>query len=354
MRGKDRLLSREQNENSWIGSIRRGSRIAAGLATVAGATLLLVLSTAGPLEAREREAQDRTAIPRSPEGKTQSRSTPRGPTRQPKASGGDRSSRSHSGSGYRSNSRGRHRGYYGYGFSSYYRHYSPYVVSPYWYLHHYGPSAYGRPYGHTSGYYRGSQRSIGAVDLNVKPKKADVYLDGQRIGTAGEFDGFPGHLWLEPGRYQLILHREGFETVVREIKVISDVVIDVRERLVEGQAMALEEFPPAPDRPEPAVARAETTAAPVGVSEPVMQIDATSDPGRLKLTVQPADASVYLDGRFLGTGDELSRLRAGVMVDPGSHTLEIVRPGYATETLDFEVGSDAQAELVVELQPNVA
>ena len=55
--------------------------------------------------------------------------------------------------------------------------------------------------------------------------------------------------------------------------------------------------------------------------------DVRSQPGVLMLHVEPNDASVYLDGRFIGTGEELSRLRSGLIVDVGSHRLEVVRPG---------------------------
>ena len=58
------------------------------------------------------------------------------------------------------------------------------------------------------------------------------------------------------------------------------------------------------------------------------------------VTVQPDDASVYLDGRFLGTGRELAALRSGLIVDPGEHRVEVVRPGHqsAERTIDVESG----------------
>lgn len=58
--------------------------------------------------------------------------------------------------------------------------------------------------------------------------------------------------------------------------------------------------------------------------------DVRGEPGRLKLEVEPSDASLYLDGRFLGTAEDLGRLRKGLILAPGKHTIQVVRPGYET------------------------
>ena len=79
--------------------------------------------------------------------------------------------------------------------------------------------------------------------------------------------------------------------------------------------------------------------------------DARAEPGRVLLDIQPADASVYLDGRFLGTGSELARLHSGLLVDRGSHRLAVVRPGYRQRELQFVVEPGEDLELEVELEP---
>ncbi|MBZ0113585.1 MAG: PEGA domain-containing protein, partial [Thermoanaerobaculia bacterium] len=76
----------------------------------------------------------------------------------------------------------------------------------------------------------------------------------------------------------------------------------------------------------------------------------SEDIGRLYLSVEPSDASVYLDGVFFGTARELAQLSAGMVVSPGEHVLQIVRPGYDDETREFsvEAGGDIGIELVLE------
>jgi hypothetical protein len=72
--------------------------------------------------------------------------------------------------------------------------------------------------------------------------------------------------------------------------------------------------------------------------------------GRLRLEVYPQDASVYLDGRFVGTGTELAMMRGGLPVSPGEHNLAVVRPGRKAEERSFEVEAGEEVELEVELE----
>ena len=234
-------------------------------------------------------------------------------------------------------------GYYGYG-RYYGGYYYPYYYSPYyWGVPYYVPR---RAY---------QEHKLGAFDLNVRPKKAEVYLDGQYIGTAGRYDGFPDHLWLEEGSYELIFYRPGLGTERRVLSIYPGVVVDVRLQLVPGESVAPSELSTV-DRSEGAMAevrsayeqqaRAASPAPPPASAE----LDTRGVPGRVRLSVLPADASVYLDGRLLGSGDELGRLHAGLVVEAGSHLIEVVRPGYATEQVEFAVEEGAEVELEVLLK----
>ena len=68
--------------------------------------------------------------------------------------------------------------------------------------------------------------------------------------------------------------------------------------------------------------------------------------GSLRLSVKPDDASVYVDGRFYGTARQSSRL----VLSPGRHRIEVVRPGYHTYDNEVEVGADAPADVDVTLE----
>src|SRR5262249_4302054 len=57
------------------------------------------------------------------------------------------------------------------------------------------------------------------------------------------------------------------------------------------------------------------------------------DAGTVHLALRPADASVYVDGGFRGSGRRVETLRLA----PGRHRLEVVRPGYRTVDREIDV-----------------
>lgn len=212
----------------------------------------------------------------------------------------------------------------------------PYAYSPYYYG--YGPYGWGPgPVGYAD---------AGALDINTRPKKASVYVDGELVGRVDGFDGFPRYLWLRDGSYRIAVFMEGYETLERQIRVQPGVVIRIDEDLVPGTAEL-----PRPAPPKPAAA----PPAPVGESwrvenrgRPIEQ-DQRGEPARLQVEVEPADAVVYLDGRLLGSGVELASLHSALIVDPGAHRLEVIRPGYVAEVRAFEAaqGEDVSLRIVL-------
>ncbi len=235
--------------------------------------------------------------------------------------------------------------YYGYGYGyDFYRGYYPYsryFYGPYgdFYFPHYG---YGYDYGYR-GYRDGGGGGggasygdgLGGLDLNVKPKDAIVYVNGDQIGPVDRYDGYPSYLWLEPGTYNISFYLEGYETLTVQHTVYSDVIIAIKERLTPGVATVPEGdlLIEAPEIPEDDV-----------------QASPGDSVGRLLLTVRPPDAAVYLDGHFLGIAGELAQLSAGLLVEPGSHVLELVRPGYHTEEIPVTVPPGEQLVIDRELQ----
>ena len=93
-----------------------------------------------------------------------------------------------------------------------------------------------------------------------------------------------------------------------------------------------------------------TVEAP-GADEPRRRGGVTSDlrreSGRLSLEVVPADAVVYLDGHFVGTGESLA---ANLLVDPGSHVLEVMRPDRRSTRWRFDVAPGEKVEQRIELE----
>ncbi|MEM7357157.1 MAG: hypothetical protein AAF657_40455, partial [Acidobacteriota bacterium] len=272
-----------------------------------------------------------------------------------------------------------HRGHYGFGGYYGYRGYRGRSYSPYAYYgphhRHYGPHHPYRYYPYPYRYsYRYRNSDFGRLDFNVKPKKTtQVFIDGNYVGVAGNFDGWPDHLWLEQDSYEVILYNPGYETVVRHVEVQPGVRIDIRETMQPGESTPPEELSTAkakekkapsyrsvpryrdpspsreaPRRVPPAAPPAAPQAAPPAPTGPGV-LDARGEPARLELSIAPGDASVYLDGHFLGVADELGE-QGGILVDPGEHVLEIVRPGYTSREVEFDAKPGKKLDLDVELQ----
>lgn len=223
-------------------------------------------------------------------------------------------------------------GWYG-GFGSFW----PYAWSPTYYG--YGPYGWGTgPVGYAD---------AGALDINTRPKKASVYIDGELVGRVDGFDGFPRYLWLRDGSYRLAIFMEGYETLERQIRVQPGVVIRIDEDLVPGTAEPPRPAPPrpvaAPPAPEGESWRVENRGRPI-------EQDQRREPARLQVEVEPVDAVVYLDGRLLGSGAELASLHSALIVDPGTHRLEVIRPGYAAEVRAFEAAQGEDIALRIVLQ----
>ena len=130
-------------------------------------------------------------------------------------------------------------GYYGHsGHHGAYGHHGSY--GHHGYYGHYYPSRF---YGPSGQRQRGvSSEYLGALDLNVKPKDTQVYLNGNYIGVTGSFDGFPRHLWLEEGTYELMFQNDGYSTVVHEFVIRPGRMIDVRLRLAQGESVPPEKL----------------------------------------------------------------------------------------------------------------
>lgn len=306
--------------------------------------------------ASSRDSGDRSPSSSPSAGRTRpdwdrSSSSPRGPARveRPRGSGGDH----HHGHGH----------YYGRYPSSYYWGWYGGYYWPWWgwndpyYPYYYHPRY--RYYDRPDYYWHETQERNGALDFDVNPEHAEIWVDGQQLGTADDFDGFPSFLWLPEGSYQVAVYLDGYETLVRDYEIRAGVVIDLEDTLQPGESVSPEElFERAAPKRERAPRQDSDDAWywKRGGADAKAQADeddaydVRGEPGRVRLEVEPSDASVYLDGRFLGTAEDLGRLKKGLIVDPGEHRLQVVRPGFETveKTFSVEARQETSLEIVLE------
>ncbi|HLF06378.1 MAG TPA: PEGA domain-containing protein, partial [Thermoplasmata archaeon] len=232
-------------------------------------------------------------------------------------------------------------GYYGFGYS-------------YWNSSYYG--YYGYYPGYPGYYGPGYAPDVAFIDTDVQPEETAVYLDDEYAGTVDDFDGFPDYLAVRPGRHTLTFKAEGHTTVTRSVKVPRGAVLQVDLSLEKGTGV---DAPTGePESGESTVPESETgdrTGEERPPAEVVLEEDQEEgEPGFIRLNVTPPDASVYMDGEFVGTASRVSRLHGDLRLAPGEHRIEVVRPGYRAVSRMVKVVSGDHRTIDLELERNAA
>ena len=225
------------------------------------------------------------------------------------------------------------------------------------------------------GYSRGYSSATSALDLDVSPEEAEIWVDGAYMGIADNFDGFPEYLWLPVGQHTISLYLEGYETLTRSYDLRVGGVVRINDSLDRGASIHPEDLSPPPavrerrseqptpysgaenyreDREQRNVERQADARRQRSDQEAWRERSASSagaeEVGRLHLVLEPGDASVYLDGVFLGLARELSQLSAGLVIVPGDHVLEMVRPGFQNRTREFTIDTGESLTFEIELE----
>jgi len=222
------------------------------------------------------------------------------------------------------------RPYYGHGYG--YGYYGGGIS--YYYLPYYAGFGYywGAPYPYYPAYAAPRYvRDVAYIDTDVSPGKARVYLDGQLMGTADDFDGFPQYLAVEPGRHVIRFEADGRMSISRTVRVPRGTVVGLDFKLPKGSGEAPssegneEIVIPEPESPDAGAESDATMAPPRGDIEEGPE---AGNPGFVRLKITPPDASVYIDGKFVGSAATLSRLHGDMRLESGAHQVEVVRPGY--------------------------
>ena len=103
---------------------------------------------------------------------------------------------------------------FGLGYPSYYSYAYPYGYSSYGYPH-YGYPHHGYGYDAIYGY-----GPTGTLRLKVRPRHAQVFVDGYFVGRVDDFDGVFQSLRLEEGPYQIEILADGYEPLVLDVRIL--------------------------------------------------------------------------------------------------------------------------------------
>jgi len=68
----------------------------------------------------------------------------------------------------------------------------------------------------------GSYREEGALRLKIKPREAEVYVDGYFVGIVDDFDGIFQRLHIETGAHRVEVRAPGYEPLVFDVRISPD------------------------------------------------------------------------------------------------------------------------------------
>ena len=237
---------------------------------------------------------------------------------------------------------------------------SPYFADPFWYGYGYPWYGYQYPFGPYGPYgpYRYYSYDPGsAVRLEVTPNDAEVYVDGYYAGIVDDFDGVFQRLRLPPGEHELTLFREGLRTVHQTMYLTVGSTFKVKykmEPLVAGDIAEPRPTPPPPPpagqggqfgqgqppppgqqgQPgQPGIRRGPARRLPPPPPDQGVRATAGSSYGTLSIRVQPADATIVIDGERWEGPKGQDRLI--IEVSEGTHRIQIQKDGFETYTTEI-------------------
>lgn len=218
--------------------------------------------------------------------------------------------------------------YYGYGF------YDPFwgpMWSPYgWYGPYYNSGAY--------------DPNLSSARLQVKPRTAEVYVDGYLAGTVDDFDGALQRLNLPAGEHAITLYLDGYQTLTQNVLFRPRATLSIKYELRKLQAG--ESSGPRPEPLDEAPSAAQERSAPQGRSGPPRQAPRAraTEFGTLAVRVQPAAAVVIVDGEEWDADGRLS-----IELPEGQHDVEVRQDGFAPFRRTVRVRAGATTTLNVSL-----
>jgi hypothetical protein len=106
--------------------------------------------------------------------------------------------------------------HYGFGLGDLY--YDPFWYGGYAPYGHYGGYGYGGG-GYSSGSYSQTYRDTGNLRLKIKPREAQVFVDGYFVGVIDSFDGAFQRLELDGGGHKVEIKADGYEPLAIDVLI---------------------------------------------------------------------------------------------------------------------------------------
>jgi len=225
-------------------------------------------------------------------------------------------------------------------------YYAPFWGYDPWYGYYgypYGPYPYPYPYP----YYSFDPGS--SVRVEVKPKEAEVYVDGYYAGVVNDFDGVFQRLPVYPGEHEIELYLDGYRAVKQKVYTAAGRTFKLKYEMAKlgpGEQAEPRPEPPAPPPTPQAGAPSAPPQAPPGPARrmPPQQIPQQSETqrpnaaayGSISIRVQPSDADILIDGEKWRSSESQQEPLI-IQVAEGRHTIEVQKNGFRTYVTEVDV-----------------
>ena len=220
-------------------------------------------------------------------------------------------------------------------------YYAPFWGYDPWYGYYgypYGPYPYPYPY------YAFDPGS--SVRVEVKPRQAEVYVDGYYAGVVDDFDGVFQRLPVYPGEHEIELYLDGYRAVKQKVYTAAGRTFKLKYEMVKLGAGEQAEPRPEPPPPPPGPQGEAQAPPPRGPArrmppqqvpqQPGAQRPDQSAYGSISIRVQPSDAEILIDGEKWRSS-ESQQERLIIQVAEGSHTIEVQKSGFRTYVTQVDV-----------------
>lgn len=205
----------------------------------------------------------------------------------------------------------------------------------------------------------------GEIRAEVKPNNAKVYVNGDYAGVVDDYDGWWQRLKVAPGKWRIAFRAPGYVPYIVDMRIVPGGEYHIKYQMTPGNdVMPDQQLKPERNPRDEQYNRSRNENREYGQERGQDrdqsyqreqnygrgENDRTSTTETLYLQVEPADATIYIDGNYYGTANQgVSELR--VLLPKGSHKIELVRPGYRSYSNNVELGPGSDNHLNVTLEP---
>lgn len=263
-------------------------------------------------------------------------------------------------------------------------YYRPHYYTPFFYSGFYGPFYSGwdpfyAQYPYPRGYY-GYSGNWASARIEVKPRDAQVYLDGYLVGMVDQFDGVFQRLDLPTGEHEIEVYLRGYRSYRQRTLFRPGESYHFKAMLEPLPAGAPDEPQPQPSANRPDPYNPNNTREPRDPRDPYVR-DPYQDPNRqpppgdrgrtmpppdrpgdrrepdsrnygtLNIRVQPGDAVVVIDGEKWDSPEGGSRL--SVQLSGGPHRVEVRKDGFKPYTATIQIRPGETQALNISLPPGL-